>query len=295
MIRADVSGAPPLLGSTGSTTIVLAALLVVVGIAMICTAVWLVRATRDGQPLAGSARGDGRPLVAAPRRRSPIADARGGPPEGAPPPAPMLAARPRRPAAHDVAAGAADEPVEPVEPAAPAEAAAEADAAATDSAPTEVEATPDEVADDDSGDDARVDEPQPAERRPRQHARRRGAVVGLIDPHRLAELARPRRSGSCSVDPPPAADHARVMGGSHTGSLAPTRGSRWALPAATVAEPRRDVVGGRTTVWCPRTSAEPGMIRPDVAGALRPPRSMERPRSARTRSSRAAHWHRPMI
>ena len=46
MIRADVPAAPPLLGSTGSTTIVLAILLVVVGVAMICTAVWLVRATR---------------------------------------------------------------------------------------------------------------------------------------------------------------------------------------------------------------------------------------------------------
>ena len=38
--------APPLLGSTGSTTFVLAALLVALGVAMILAAVWLVRATR---------------------------------------------------------------------------------------------------------------------------------------------------------------------------------------------------------------------------------------------------------
>ena len=45
-IRGAVPAAPPLLGSTGSTTFVLAALLVALGVAMVCAAVWLVRATR---------------------------------------------------------------------------------------------------------------------------------------------------------------------------------------------------------------------------------------------------------
>jgi hypothetical protein len=45
-IRTPVPAAPPLLGSTGSTTFVLAALLVALGVAMILAAVWLVRATR---------------------------------------------------------------------------------------------------------------------------------------------------------------------------------------------------------------------------------------------------------
>ena len=42
--------APPLLGSTGSTTFVLAALLVTLGIAMIVAAAWLTRATRTDVP-----------------------------------------------------------------------------------------------------------------------------------------------------------------------------------------------------------------------------------------------------
>ena len=90
MIRADVSGAPPLLGSTGSTTIVLAGLLVVVGIAMICTAVWLVRATRTDSrslgPLEVMGDRSWRRRDAEPRSRS-LDAAR---PEGAPPPAPIL-------------------------------------------------------------------------------------------------------------------------------------------------------------------------------------------------------------
>ena len=40
------AAAPPLLGSTGSTTVVLAALLAVLGLVMLGAAVWLVRATR---------------------------------------------------------------------------------------------------------------------------------------------------------------------------------------------------------------------------------------------------------
>jgi outer membrane biosynthesis protein TonB len=45
-----VPAAPPLLGSTGSTTFVLAALLVALGIAMLVAAAWLTRATRTDVP-----------------------------------------------------------------------------------------------------------------------------------------------------------------------------------------------------------------------------------------------------
>ncbi len=169
MIRADVSGAPPLLGSTGSTTIALAALLVVVGIAMICTAVWLVRATRTDSRSLG-------PLEVMGDRgwRRRDADARSrtldaARPDGAPPPAPILPADPDDPPPMTTlpAELAASE-----EMAAEVEAAAEAEAArrlTTDAVPES-----DEVVDgdgdavdgstDDSGvDDTRVDEPQPAE------------------------------------------------------------------------------------------------------------------------------------
>jgi len=166
MIRADVSGAPPLLGSTGSTTIVLAALLVVVGVAMICTAVWLVRATRADSrslgPLEVMGDRSWRRRDAASRSQS-LEAAR---PEGAPPPAPMLARDPDDPPPmRSLPAVEAEQPVEPVEqlqPDGPAEAAAGTDAA--DDAPTAAEPPHDEVADDEGGDDARVDEPQPAER-----------------------------------------------------------------------------------------------------------------------------------
>ena len=45
--------APPLLGSTGSTTFVLVVLLVALGVAMLLVAVWLVRATRTDTPALG--------------------------------------------------------------------------------------------------------------------------------------------------------------------------------------------------------------------------------------------------
>ena len=98
MIRADVSGAPPLLGSTGSTTIVLASLLVVVGIAMICIAVWLVRATRTDSRSLGPLEVMGDRGVAPARRRRPVPHARcRRRPDGAPPPAPILARDPDDP------------------------------------------------------------------------------------------------------------------------------------------------------------------------------------------------------
>ena len=126
MIRADVSGAPPLLGSTGSTTIVLAALLVVVGVAMICTAVWLVRATRTDSrslgPLEVMGDRSWRRRDAEARSHS-LEAAR---PEGAPPPAPMLARDPDDPPPMtSLPAVEAEEPVEPVHPDGPAEAAAD--------------------------------------------------------------------------------------------------------------------------------------------------------------------------
>ena len=169
MIRADVSGAPPLLGSTGSTTIVLASLLVVVGIAMICIAVWLVRATRTDSRSLG-------PLEVMGDRgwRRRDADARSrtldaARPDGAPPPAPILARDPDDPPPLTTlpAELAAD-----AETAAEVEAAAAADDTAVDDTavdePAVDDPAPDTAADDTAVDDAtedvaRVDEPQPAE------------------------------------------------------------------------------------------------------------------------------------
>ena len=77
-------------GSTGTTTLVLVVLLVALGLAMVATAVWLVRTTRSDAPALGPleamssrrwARGD------ADRRAADLAAAR---PDGALPPAPML-------------------------------------------------------------------------------------------------------------------------------------------------------------------------------------------------------------
>lgn len=102
--------APPILGSTGSTTIVLAALLVALGIAMIVAAAWLVRATRTDVPalapleVMGARRFARRDTAA---RAAALAGVR---PEGALGPAPMVEID-ESPA--DV--GAAPEPV--VEPA----------------------------------------------------------------------------------------------------------------------------------------------------------------------------------
>lgn len=108
----------PILGSTGSTTLVLAGALVVIGIVMICTAVWLVRATRTDVPALGplEVMGDRRfrRRDAEARQRTLVA-AR---PPGAPPPAPILepddvvAELPAVPAADEPqpAASSADEP-----------------------------------------------------------------------------------------------------------------------------------------------------------------------------------------
>jgi hypothetical protein len=93
-----VPAAPPILGSTGSTTIVLACVLVVLGVAMICTAVWLVRATRTDTPALGplEVMGDRswRRRDAA-GRAAMLAAAR---PAGALPPAPIIEADPDVPA-----------------------------------------------------------------------------------------------------------------------------------------------------------------------------------------------------
>jgi hypothetical protein len=163
-----VSGAPPLLGSTGSTTIVLAALLVLVGVAMVCVAVWLVRATRTDSRSLGPLEVMGDRSW---RRRD--ADARSrtldaARPAGAPPPAPMLARDPDDPPPMVLAdviepAASSDEASEDV--AAPAVAAVADDAPEAAGVPelaagdtmedgTEDAATPDHE---------RVDEPQPAE------------------------------------------------------------------------------------------------------------------------------------
>jgi hypothetical protein len=77
-------------GSTGTTTFVLAALLVAIGVAMIVTTVWLVRATRADTPALGplEVMGDRRWQRAnADRRTRSLDEAR---PDDAPPPAPML-------------------------------------------------------------------------------------------------------------------------------------------------------------------------------------------------------------
>ena len=152
MIRADVSGAPPLLGSTGSTTIVLASLLVVIGIAMICTAVWLVRATRSDSRALGPLEVMGDRSW---RRRD--ADARSrtldaARPDDAPPPAPILARDPDDPPPMaTVPPPAAEETVEP--------------ALAPEPEPVDaVDETAPTATDDEGGpDESRVDEPQPAE------------------------------------------------------------------------------------------------------------------------------------
>jgi hypothetical protein len=81
-------------------------------------------------------------------------------PEGAPPPAPMLARDPEDPP--PVTSVPA---VEAVEPVAAEREPAPADALAIDDATVDGESARVEVAaDDDDGDDARVEEPQPAER-----------------------------------------------------------------------------------------------------------------------------------
>jgi hypothetical protein len=97
-----VLASPPLLGSTGSTTLVLAVVLVALGLAMLVAAVWLVRATRRDLPLLG-------PLEVMGDRRFARRDAAGraallaaARPPGAPEPAPIVPIE--------------DGPVEPVQP-----------------------------------------------------------------------------------------------------------------------------------------------------------------------------------
>jgi hypothetical protein len=123
-----VPAAPPLLGSTGSTTFVLAAVLVALGLAMLVTALWLVRATRtDVRALAplevmgdrGFARRD------ADARAAALAGVR---PEGALGPAPMLDLDEPDGAATAVPAPAAVPAPEPApEPATPPAAAPDAE------------------------------------------------------------------------------------------------------------------------------------------------------------------------
>jgi hypothetical protein len=81
-------------GSTGTTTFVLAALLVALGVAMIATTVWLVRATRTDTRALGplEVMGDRRWHRADADRRSRTLDA--ARPLGAPPSAPMIDADP---------------------------------------------------------------------------------------------------------------------------------------------------------------------------------------------------------
>jgi hypothetical protein len=82
--------APALAGSTGSTMVVLIALLIALGVAMVAVAFWLVRSTRTDAPALaplevmgdrGFSKADGD------ARTTRLTSVR---PQGAPPPAPML-------------------------------------------------------------------------------------------------------------------------------------------------------------------------------------------------------------
>jgi hypothetical protein len=89
------AAAPPLLGSTGSTTVVLAALLAVLGLVMLGAAVWLVRATRTDTRALGPLEVMGDRSF---RRRDPEARAAllaGARPQGAADPFPMLEDEPQ--------------------------------------------------------------------------------------------------------------------------------------------------------------------------------------------------------
>jgi hypothetical protein len=81
---------PSILGSTGSTTVVLAALLVLLGLVMLGATVWLVRATRTDTRALGPLEVMGDRRFA---RRDPAARAAalaGARPEGAAGPHPMI-------------------------------------------------------------------------------------------------------------------------------------------------------------------------------------------------------------
>jgi len=171
-----VPAAPPLLGSTGSTTFVLAAVLVALGLAMLVTALWLVRATRtDVRALAplevlgdrGFARRD------ADARAAALAGVR---PDGALGPAPMLDLdEPDGASPAPEPAAPAPAPVSVPEPAAAPDAAPDADrepvpeAAMTDGEPARSEDVHVVEADDaveaqdavDADEPAEADEPAP--------------------------------------------------------------------------------------------------------------------------------------
>jgi hypothetical protein len=84
------AAAPSILGSTGSTTVVLAALLVLLGLVMLGAAAWLVRATRTDSRALGplEVMGDRRFARRDPEARA--AALAGARPEGAVGPHPML-------------------------------------------------------------------------------------------------------------------------------------------------------------------------------------------------------------
>jgi hypothetical protein len=109
----------PLLGSTGTTTFIIAALLVALGVAMIVTAVWLVRATRTDVRALGplEVMGDRRWYRADPERRTRSLDA--ARPPGAPAPAPMLDADPEPAPASEPGPTPAPDVVEHAEPGEP--------------------------------------------------------------------------------------------------------------------------------------------------------------------------------
>ena len=100
-----------LIGSTGSTTLVLVVLLVALGAAMVVTAAWLVRSTRRDAPALGplEVMGDrGFSKVPAEVRSETLSAVR---PPGAPSPSPMIPDD-EEPAADAVADEPAPEPVE---------------------------------------------------------------------------------------------------------------------------------------------------------------------------------------
>jgi hypothetical protein len=98
-----VPAAPPILGSTGSTTLVLAVVLVALGIGMILTTVWIVRATRTDTPVLGPLEvlGDRRFARRDPDARAAALTA--ARPPGFHPPAPMVDLDPEVPPPADAA------------------------------------------------------------------------------------------------------------------------------------------------------------------------------------------------
>jgi hypothetical protein len=154
-----VPAAPPLLGSTGSTTFVLVVLLVALGVAMLLVAVWLVRATRTDTPALGPLEVMGDRRFGRRDEAARVAILTGARPEGAIGPAPML----------DIEDEAASAPpaLAPAEPVPPAP-------APTEPAPTAPVAPPPtravEPATSTEHGSAEEDEPdEPAEAAPQAH------------------------------------------------------------------------------------------------------------------------------